>query len=491
VTLSSKIGTLFFLSLSALAVTLGALALGDLERNLEREHLEYMQRILEDFTCDHLIPAYLADPQTVDKEVMEIAHRRSELTHGDLMVFSKSGALLSQGARTLSAAQRAAWRTLVAGLGSNQNSAHSGLAHSDELNSYYTYRRFDPLGWTILFSLKSSEIEEELQSAAIHVVLAWAGAVAGAYIVLMMILRRFLIGPLLELQDMTSRIASGETPAFIPRPSSDHLTELYRSIVFMADEIGRGKAALSNTNALLEEEVKVRTADLKRRNHELRREVHERRAAERKLITVLEEKEILLREVHHRVKNNLLVIYSLLEFEKQFHADREPALLFTEVQNRVETMALIHSGLYHKDDVSRLNLKEYLAELAAHIRESMLPPDTVVVLSVDGEEMEIGLNQAVPCGLMVNELVSNVMKHAFVGRTHGRIDIGIFRNDPQVCRISVADNGIGYGEDDELRHGMGSYLLEALTEQLGATYSCKSQNGTTCAFEFVLEETEE
>ena len=207
----------------------------------------------------------------------------------------------------------------------------------------------------------------------------------------------------------------------------------------------------------------------------------------------LEEKEVLLREIHHRVKNNLQVISSLLDLQSQHTSDSATVEMFRESQNRVRSMALIHERLYRAQDLSRVNFAEYLEGLTDHLLQSYRVNTDAIRLDLHfAGDVQLAIDTAVPCGLLVNELVSNCLKHAFQGRDSGVIRIELRRLDGARAGIWVSDNGRGLpeGVDPETARTFGLQLVAMLVDQLRGTLtierSAPRPGGTTFAVVFPL-----
>lgn len=214
-------------------------------------------------------------------------------------------------------------------------------------------------------------------------------------------------------------------------------------------------------------------------------DITERKRIDRAIRSALKEKEILLQEVHHRVKNNLQIINSILNLQKKFVEDENAITGLEEIQNRVSTMSIIHETLYQNTDVSSIGFPSYLTRIAGNIIQSYRS-QTQVELVTDLEEIEAPLDQAIPCGLILNEWVSNAMKYAFEGRETGTIRVALRslivpgHPDEETIEIEVSDDGVGLPEgfDWSGRDSLGLYLVQALSEQLDAELQAESDEGT-------------
>jgi PAS domain S-box-containing protein len=220
------------------------------------------------------------------------------------------------------------------------------------------------------------------------------------------------------------------------------------------------------------------------------RDVTEDRRNERRLRDSLLEKEVLLKEVHHRVKNNLQVISSLLFLQKDASEDPAIQVLFEESRNRIASMALIHEELYRSGDLARVDLKDYLERLTPKLVQS-LRGDKGIGFSLELVECPVTVDKAIPFGLIVNELVTNAVKHAFVGRDTGIIRVRVSREDDMV-RAAVEDDGVGLGEDfhPERSKSLGMQLVVQLSRQLrGALTFGSGPSGTAFRLSFPVSET--
>lgn len=197
-------------------------------------------------------------------------------------------------------------------------------------------------------------------------------------------------------------------------------------------------------------------------------DITERKEIDRAIRSALKEKEVLLQEVHHRVKNNLQVISSMLNLQKSFVKDPETLNLLEESTNRIATMSFIHESLYRNTDFANISFAEYLQRLSANLIQSYSRSDCEVVLQTVFDEVYLSLEQAIPCGLITNELVSNSLKYAFPERSLGTITLRIQHAEGGAVELEVSDDGVGLpaGMDFAKNDSLGVYLVEALTEQI-------------------------
>ena len=218
------------------------------------------------------------------------------------------------------------------------------------------------------------------------------------------------------------------------------------------------------------------------------RDITERRKAEIQVRESLAEKEVLLQEIHHRVKNNLQVITSLLDMTARRSDSREVASVLNEMQAKVQAMSLIHAMIYRGESLNRIDFSKYLkslyAELSAMYSEKAKQIEPVFHL----EEVEIPLNQAVPCALVLNEILSNVFRHAFPDEMSGQVEISLEKQGEQVL-IRIKDEGIGLPDtvDPEKTRTMGLKLIrEIIRMQLQGSIEILSEHGTEVQLQFKI-----
>ena len=220
-------------------------------------------------------------------------------------------------------------------------------------------------------------------------------------------------------------------------------------------------------------------------------DITDRKRIDRAIRNALKEKEILLQEVHHREKNNLQIINSILNLQKKFVKDEAAITGLEEIQNRVSTMSIIHETLYQNTDVSSIGFPSYLTRIAGNIIQGY-QSETQVELITELENIQAPLDQAIPCGLILNEWVSNAMKYAFPERERGTITVSLRCIMPEdspeeeEIQIEVRDDGVGLPEGFDWggRDSLGLYLVQALAEQLDAELSAESDKGTQFLVKF-------
>lgn len=210
-------------------------------------------------------------------------------------------------------------------------------------------------------------------------------------------------------------------------------------------------------------------------------DITDRKRAEAQVKAALAEKEILLREIHHRVKNNLQIISSLLNLQASTIVDARIEELFRESQNRVRSMALIHEQLYRSDSLSHIDFGEYVRNLANFLLQSYPNPQIDVHLHVQAVEALLDIDTAIPCALIINELVSNALKHAFVGRAAGEVWIELDTLPDACYTLVVRDNGIGFPDAVDFQHteSLGLQLVNSLARQINGSLSLDRTGGTT------------
>ena len=209
-----------------------------------------------------------------------------------------------------------------------------------------------------------------------------------------------------------------------------------------------------------------------------------RRLAEEAIRTSLAEKEVLLKEIHHRVKNNLQVISSLLNMQSRFVRDAEDLDAFRASMDRVRSMALIHDKLYRSSNLASIHFPDYVKDLCSELlRTYAFGRDIKMNISV--ADIEVDIDRAMPLGLIINELVSNSLKHAFPGTADGGITVSL-QGRGQVIELAVSDTGVGFPEALDFREteSLGMQLVMGLVEQLDGTITSCSEGGAEFRISF-------
>ena len=209
-------------------------------------------------------------------------------------------------------------------------------------------------------------------------------------------------------------------------------------------------------------------------------DITETRRAEEQIKAALAEKEVLLKEIHHRVKNNMQVISSLVDLQADQLKDDAMRAVLQDVTHRVRSMALVHEKLYQSADMVRVEFAEYAQSLLGYLWRAHGTAASGIRLALDMEPVPLSVNAAVPCGLILNELATNALKHAFRGRDGGEVTVSLRRNpEGRVC-LRVRDNGAGLpaGLDWRRADSLGLRLVQILAKQLCATVEVQSGAGT-------------
>ena len=237
---------------------------------------------------------------------------------------------------------------------------------------------------------------------------------------------------------------------------------------------------------MLENKVAERTKDLDQSIKELSQEITTRKKAEQKVQASLEEKEVLLKEIHHRVKNNLQVISSLLYLQSKSIKDEKTLNLFNDSQNRVKSMALIHEKLYQSRDFAGINFYDYVKGLIEHLNKTFKNNSREVKTNINIDNIKLSLDTAISCGLIVNELITNAHKYAFPQswieqktNKEFRIDINVYNEKNDQYILIVSDNGVGMPENFDIQNtnSLGLKLVNSMINQLGGRIEISNNSG--------------
>jgi two-component sensor histidine kinase len=216
------------------------------------------------------------------------------------------------------------------------------------------------------------------------------------------------------------------------------------------------------------------------------RDISERKRAEEQIKSSLREKEVLLQEIHHRVNNNLQIISSLLNLQSQSVQDQAERAIFQESQDRVRSMALVHEQLYRSKDLASIEASEYLQAVTANLFRSYCVNPSLIKLRVEMDQLKLGIKTAIPCGLLINELVSNALKHAFPNDRAGEVRVELRSLQDGQFLLRVSDDGIGLpqGLDMHRTQSLGLRLINTLSKQLGGSVQLGPGPGTTLEVRF-------
>ncbi|MBD2494422.1 PAS domain S-box protein [Nostoc sp. FACHB-280] len=218
-------------------------------------------------------------------------------------------------------------------------------------------------------------------------------------------------------------------------------------------------------------------------------DISDRKQSQAQIQASLLEKEVLLKEIYHRVKNNLQVISSLLNLQSDYIKDKEDIYIFQKSQQRIESMALVHEKMYQSPDLARIDFGEYIQDLVASLFSCYAINAGAISLQFHVKyQVLLGLDLAIPCGLIVNELVSNSLKYGFPNGRIGEICVGITEDLDQKFTIFVSDNGVGLPPNFNFQNtaSLGWQLVEALTQQISGTIKINSQTGVEFQITFPL-----
>ena len=335
--------------------------------------------------------------------------------------------------------------------------------------------------WSFWYGFSLKEVSERRKEIIFLITVVSLSALVMLGVILYFAIRHFT-KPIKELTVGAETIGKGHLTHRIKVVSKDELGQLSNSFNKMTEDLQRTTVSRDQLEGLVEK----RTAEIRTANEQLQQEISERKRAEEKIQASLREKEVLLKEIHHRVKNNLQVISSLLNLQSKYIKDLESQEVFKESQNRVKSMALIHEKLYQSKDLGRINFVEYTQTLISNLFHSYGAGVNHVAFTIDADDIFLNIDTAIPCGLILSELVSNSLKHAFLGGRHGKIQIELRSNYDHLFALIVRDNGVGFPKNLNFRdtESLGLQLVNTLVNQLDGSIELDACEGTMFKIDF-------
>jgi two-component sensor histidine kinase len=216
-------------------------------------------------------------------------------------------------------------------------------------------------------------------------------------------------------------------------------------------------------------------------------DVTQRKIAEDKLLKSLQEKEVLLKEIHHRVKNNLQIVSSLLKLQSSYIKDKKMLEILKDSQERVASMAFIHQKLYQSKDLAHINFADYLKMLTSHLIQSFGASSRGIQIKLKTDDIDMSIDDAVPCGLIINELVTNSFRHAFPDEQRGIIEISV-KKEKGKYELFISDNGIGMKTHIDVNNAasFGLKLVNTLVKQLKGEIKMDHGKGTSFRINFAV-----
>jgi len=278
------------------------------------------------------------------------------------------------------------------------------------------------------------------------------------------------------LDPLPRGVGAGTNFLFLNAVTAISVSVLVRGLEAM---LGRQRTAA----AALEQE----RARLELINRRLEKEIEERQRAEIQLKAALQEKEVLLREIHHRVKNNMQIVSSLLNLQTRGLKDEQVQGVLRESQGRIQALALVHEALYRSETLAVVDFREYLKKLTDNIFRAYAFPGGRIRKEVDVESLPLDIDRAVACGLAINELITNSLRHAFPAGRPGRIVLSARLISPEEMELKASDDGVGLPQGFDWRRAetLGLQIVVALIEeQLGGSVSLSQEQGAAFHLRF-------
>jgi len=317
------------------------------------------------------------------------------------------------------------------------------------------------------------------------------------FLVIISIFKQLVGKPTEILIKSVNRLADGQLNERIDVEKVGKLKGLAESYNQMADSLSKNifereniEEELRNQKIHIEEQVEERTTDLLKANKQLQENILIQKVAEQKIKSSLQEKDTLLHEIHHRVKNNMILISSLLKLQMVNITSKKAKEALQDSQNRVNTMCLIHETLYRSDNVAAIDMERYLSELGRIILQSYSINNNIKI-EVEAENIMIGIKQASSIGLIINELTTNSLKYAFPNQSSGEIVLRLKSYEENSVELSISDNGIGIPEGSDILNSdsLGLKLVKAIAEnQLDGSFDFNDQSDTKFTIKFNIDQ---
>jgi two-component sensor histidine kinase len=328
------------------------------------------------------------------------------------------------------------------------------------------------LDWLVIIGLPKADFMTQINQNNRQTLLLSLVAM-GVAIAMGTLIARWLSRPIQQFGQQTAAIAQGELHTRLPE--NHPIQELSVLSLSLNEMTGQ----LENAFEHLEEQVEQRTEALAQTAALLE-------DSNQQLSGSLLEKEILLKEIHHRVKNNLLIVASILNWQGESVQDPKILQILSDSQKRINAMALIHEKLYGSTDLTHIDFSDYLKTLASQVFDSFCHDRTLIHIDYDLTSIPLTVETATPCGLIVNELILNALEHAFPGDRPGNLFLSLHQDTDKRIRLTVRDDGIGFppGFDYRSTESLGWQLICLLTEQLEADLQVTSANGISVTLTF-------
>ena len=255
----------------------------------------------------------------------------------------------------------------------------------------------------------------------------------------------------------------------------------------MRTSLHRTQEDLHRTNEYLDQRVAARTKELQNSNNQLKQEITRRIQVEEQIKTSLREKEVLHREIHHRVKNNMQIIISLMRLQSDNVKEKQYTDMLKESQGRIRSMALIHEKLYQSKQFTDININEYVKSLVNDLFRSYGVDSSRIIAKIRIKDVSLDLESAIPCGLILNELVSNSLKYAFPNDQKGKINIDFRQSNQEDFELAISDDGVGLPEKLDFKNtkSFGLRMVRSLIEhQLSGKIQLNQEEGTQYHIQF-------